>query len=79
MTRFFPLRQRGNRMLRRERDISDRSEFFESNMAQPILAFVIFGLAMVHGWLWSMGERCKAVQAAYDEIRDEVRRERLSR
>jgi hypothetical protein len=66
-------------MLRRERDIGARSQFFELLMAQPILAFVVFGLAMVHGWLWSVGERRKALQAAYDEIRDEVRRERLSR
>ena len=45
-------------------------------MGPEIIAFVIFGLAMAHGWLWSMEQRRKAVQAAYDEIREEVRRER---
>ncbi len=49
---------------------------FEIFMGQPILVVVVFGLAMLHGWLWSMDERRKAVQAAYDEIREEVRRER---
>ncbi len=66
-------------MLRLERDIGAWCQFLELFMGQPILAFVVFGLAMAHGWLWSMEERRKAVQAAYDEIRDEVRRERLSR
>ena len=41
-----------------------------------LLVFGVFGVAVAHGWLWSMTERRKAVQAAFDEIRDEVRRER---
>ncbi len=48
-------------------------------MGQPVLAIVVFGLAMLHGWLWSMDERRKAVQEAYDEIRDEIQRERQNR
>ncbi len=50
--------------------------YFELIMGQPILAVVVFGLAMLHGWLWSVDERRKAVQSAYDEILEEVRRER---
>ncbi|MGH9523306.1 MAG: hypothetical protein ACRD3E_12335 [Terriglobales bacterium] len=45
-------------------------------MGHQVVALLVFGLAMVHGWLWSVQERRKAVQAAYDEIRKEVRRER---
>ncbi len=45
-------------------------------MGYEILAIVVFGLAIAHGLLWSMTERRKSVQAAYDEILDEVRRER---
>ncbi len=45
-------------------------------MGIEIIAAVVFFLAMAHGWLWSVTERRKAVQAAYDEIRDEIRRER---
>jgi hypothetical protein len=45
-------------------------------MGFEIMAFVLFGLAILHGWLWSVQERRKAVQAAYDEIRKQVRRER---
>jgi hypothetical protein len=44
-------------------------------MGYEIIALVLFGLAILHGWLWSVGERRKAVQAAYDAIRNEVRRE----
>ena len=45
-------------------------------MPYQIIAVLLFGLAMLHGWMWSVEERRKAVQAAYDEIRNEVRRER---
>ena len=48
-------------------------------MPYQILALVLFGLAILHGWMWSVGERRKAVQAVYDEIRNEVRRERAKR
>lgn len=44
-------------------------------MGYPLVAVLVFGLAIVHGWLWSIQERRKAVEAAYDEIRKEVRRE----
>ncbi|HZU44725.1 MAG TPA: hypothetical protein VE994_18750 [Terriglobales bacterium] len=44
-------------------------------MPYQIIAVLLYGLAMLHGWMWSVSERRKAVQAAYDEIRDEVRRE----
>ncbi len=43
------------------------------------LALIVFGLAVVHGWLWSTGERYKAVRGAFEKIRDEVRRERRTR
>ena len=48
-------------------------------MGDEIVALVLFGLAILHGWLWSVSERRKAVQAAYDAIRNEVRRERANR
>jgi hypothetical protein len=48
-------------------------------MPYQIIAVLLFGLAMLHGWMWSVEERRKAVQAAYDEIRNEVRRERANR
>ncbi len=66
-------------MLLPKPDIGTTRPSFELFMGQPILAVVVFGLAMVHGWLWSMDERRKAVQEAYDQIRDEVRRERHGR
>ncbi len=44
-------------------------------MGYEIIALVLFGLAILHGWLWSVSERRKAVQAAYDAIRNEVCRE----
>lgn len=46
------------------------------NMGHDVVALLVFGFAIAHGWLWSTLERRKAVQAAYDEIRKEVRRER---
>lgn len=45
-------------------------------MGYQVVALLVFGLAMAHGWLWSTLERRKAVQAAYDDIRKEIRRER---
>ncbi len=45
-------------------------------MGHGIIVLALFVLAIAHGWLWSIHERRKAVQAAYDEIRKEVRRER---
>ena len=45
-------------------------------MGYPLVAVLVFGLAIAHGWLWSIQERHKAVEAAYEEIRKEVRRER---
>jgi hypothetical protein len=48
-------------------------------MPYQIIAVLLFGLAMLHGWMWSVEERRKAVQAAYDEICAEVRRERANR
>lgn len=45
-------------------------------MGSEILALVVFCGAMAHGWLWSMDQRHRAVQMAYDEIRKQVRRER---
>lgn len=45
-------------------------------MGLEILFAVAFCLAVVHGWLWSMQQRQRAVEAAYEQIRNEVRRER---
>ena len=45
-------------------------------MAKEIIVLAVFGLAMAHGWVWSARKRDKALQRAYAEIRDEVRRER---
>jgi hypothetical protein len=63
-------------MLAAQPDIGPPQASFELCMGEPILAVIVFGLAMAHGWLWSMDERRKAVQEAYDQIRDEIRRER---
>jgi hypothetical protein len=41
-----------------------------------LLGFVLYFLAMAHGYLWSKEERRRAVQEAYDQIRTEVREER---
>jgi hypothetical protein len=45
-------------------------------MELHVVALLVFGLALAHGWIWSALERREAVQSAYDEIRKEVRRER---
>ncbi len=47
-------------------------------MEYGLIVLALFVLAIAHGWLWSIHERRKAVQAAYDEIRKEVRREHQS-
>ena len=65
-----------NRALRVRLDIATTASSVEMGMGYPVVALLVFGLAMVHGWLWSMLERRKAVEIAYDEIRKEVRRER---
>ena len=45
-------------------------------MGYQLLGVIVFLLAIAHGWLWSCAQRRKAVQDAYNEIRNEIRRER---
>lgn len=45
-------------------------------MGYQIIIVAVFLLLVALGWLWSMAERHKAVQDAYDEIRKQVKRER---
>ena len=40
------------------------------------LAFAVFTLSMLHGFLWSEDQRREAVQDAYNSILEEVREER---
>jgi hypothetical protein len=40
------------------------------------LAFAVFTLSMLHGYLWSEEQRHEAVQDAYNSILEEVRHER---
>ncbi len=65
-----------NRALPPKMGIGFSKSSVEMNMGYEILALVIFCLAVAHGWLWSTEQRRRAVQAAYDEIRNEIRRER---
>ncbi len=57
-------------------DIVIHAEAFQIMVGYPLIALAVFGLAIADGWLWSVIERCKAVEAAYDEIREQVTRER---
>ncbi len=59
--------------------IGGRAATVELGMGHGIIVLLLFVLAIAHGWLWSIQERRKAVQAAYDDIRKEVRRERQAR
>jgi hypothetical protein len=43
------------------------------------LAFAVFTLSMLHGYLWSEEQRHEAVQDAYNSILDEIREERKNR
>lgn len=43
------------------------------------LAMVVYILAALHGYLWSIGEREHAVQDAYNSILEEVREERKAK